>query len=105
MSYYPIELDKSRNFKYGMRALDRIEKKLKVNIAKLNMENLSIEETTTLIWAGLVHEDKTLTVDRVMDLIDEYSNMAKVTEAMNKAFEDAFSGGVEQKEVAEETKN
>ena len=105
MSYYPIELDKSRNFKYGMRALDRIEKKLKVNIAKLNMENLSIEETTTLIWAGLVHEDKTLTVDRVMDLIDEYSNMAKVTEAMNKAFEDAFSGGVEPTEVAEETKN
>ena len=31
---------------------------------------------------GISHEDKRiLTVDRVMDLIDEYSNMAKVTEA------------------------
>ena len=26
--YYPIQLDKSRNFRYGMKALDLIEKKM-----------------------------------------------------------------------------
>ena len=26
MSYYPIELDKERTFKFGMKAIDRIEK-------------------------------------------------------------------------------
>lgn len=93
MSYYPIELDKSRNFKYGMRALDRIEKKLKTKISKIDMEDLSIEETTTLIWAGLVHEDRALTVDKVMDLIDEYSSMSKVAEVMMEAFSGAFGIG------------
>ncbi len=102
MSYYPIELDKSRNFKYGMRALDRIEKKLKTKISKLDMENLSIEETATLIWAGLVHEDKNLTVERVMDLIDEHSNMAKVAEVMNEAFSGAFGIGEASTEETEE---
>ncbi len=32
MSYYPIELDKVRNLKYGMRAIDLIEKKNLVSL-------------------------------------------------------------------------
>ena len=28
MSYCPIQLDKARNFKYGMKAISLIEKKL-----------------------------------------------------------------------------
>ena len=105
MSYYPIQLDKARNFKYGMRALDRIEKKLKTKIATLDMDNLSMEETATLIWAGLVHEDKSLTVENVMDLIDDYSTLPEVAEIMNKAFESTFGTKDATDEVTEKEKN
>ena len=58
-----------------------------------------MEETATFIWAGLAHEDKNLTPERVMDLIDEYSSLPKITKAMQKAVIDAFGGD----EVAEES--
>jgi hypothetical protein len=105
MSYYPIQLDKARNFKYGMRALDRIEKKLKTKIALLDMGSLSMDETATLIWAGLVHEDSKLTVENVMDLIDDYSTLPEVTAIMNEAFETTFGTKETTEEVTEEEKN
>lgn len=98
MSYYPIQLDKVRNFRYGMKALHLIEKKLKKPISKIDMENLTMEETAIMIWAGLVHEDKDLTPEKVMDLVDEYSNIKTVVEAMGKAFQSAFGDPQEVKE-------
>lgn len=91
--FTPVKLDKTRNFRYGMKALNIIEKVLKKNLATLNFEEMSIEETATIIWAGLVHEDKELTVDKVMDLIDEYSSLNEVSESMGKAFVQAFGDG------------
>lgn len=94
MSYYPIELDKVRNLKYGMRAISLIEKKYKkpmMKIEGINNGELSMEDYATLIWAGLVHEDKSLTPDKVMDLIDEYSSLKKVSEAMWNALNEVFA--------------
>ena len=78
MSYYPIQLDKVRNFKYGMKALSLVEKKFKKPINKVDMDNMTMEEAAILIWAGLTHEDKSLTPDKVMDLVDEHSNLPAV---------------------------
>lgn len=88
--YTPVEMDKTRNFRYGMKALSLIEKKFNKPIAKINMQDFTIEESAVLIWAGLVHEDKELTVEKVIDIIDEKGNFQEVIEAMNKAMEDAF---------------
>lgn len=99
--YQPIRLDKTRNFKYGMKAISLIEKKLKTPIGKVDMNNLTMEDTATIIWAGLVHEDKDLTPDKVMDLIDEYSDVQTVIEAMEEALQAAFGA----KEGDEEGKN
>lgn len=90
MSYTPIELDKSRNFRFGMKAIHLIEKKLKKNISKIDFDNLTMEELATVMWAGLVHEDKDLTPEKVMDLVDEYSNLQTVAEVMSQAFQDSF---------------
>lgn len=90
MSYHPIQLDKMRNFRYGMKALHLIEKKLKKPISKIDMENLTMEETAIIIWAGLQHEDKDLTPEKVMDLVDEHTNLKTVIEAMGEAFQNAF---------------
>lgn len=91
--YTPIELDKIRNFRYGMKAIDYIEKKFKKNIGKINLEELTMEQTATIICAGLVHEDSKLTPGRVMDLIDEKGNLQEVLEVMAKAFGESFNGG------------
>lgn len=103
MSFYPIQLDKMRNFKYGMKALHLIEKKLKKPIAKIDMENLTMEDAATLIWAGLQHEDKDLTPEKVMDLVDEYSSLPAVMQAMGEAFASAF--GIDKPGEKEEAKN
>lgn len=90
--YFPIELDKSRNFKYGMRAISLVEKKFKKPISQVDMSSLTMEEMATIIWAGLAHEDNKLTVDRVMDLIDEHSSVTKVFEVAGEALNKAFNG-------------
>ena len=100
MSFYPIQLDKMRNFKYGMKALHLIEKKLEKPIAKIDMENLTMEDAAVIIWAGLQHEDKDLTPNKVMDLVDEYSNIPAVMQAMGEAFAAAFGA-----DAPEEAKN
>ena len=100
MGYYPIELDKTRNFRYGMRAISNIEKKFKKPMGQIDMNNMTMEDAATIIWAGLVHEDSNLTPTKVMDLIDDYSDIGTVMGAMNNAFESAFGkneGGVEGK--------
>lgn len=99
--YTPIELDKARNFKYGMRAISLAEKKFKKPISKVDMDSLTMEEMATIIWAGLVHEDKNLTSDRVMDLVDQYSNVTKVFETAGEALDKAFNG----EEIEETGKN
>lgn len=90
MSFYPIQLDKSRNLRYGMKALSLVEKKLGKPVAKIDMNNLTMEDAAIMIWAGLAHEDPDLTPEKVMDLVDEYSDIQTVFEAMGKAFEAAF---------------
>ena len=97
MSYYPIQLDKSRNFRYGMKAISLIEKKFKKSIMQIegiqNGALLSMNDYATIMWAGLVHEDNKLTPERVMDLVDEYSNLREASQIMWEALNDAF--GVE----------
>lgn len=88
--YTPIQLDKTRNFRYGMKAISHIEKSLHTNISKIDFDNLSMEQTAIIVWAGLVHEDKELTPEKVIDLIDEHSSIAKVVDVMGKAFAEAF---------------
>lgn len=88
--FYPVRLDKMRNFRYGMRALSLIEKKLKKPVSKIDLDNLTMEDMAIMIWAGLAHEDKDLTPDKVMDLVDEHSTISAIAEAMSEAFQAAF---------------
>jgi len=103
MGYTPITLDKVRNFRYGMKAISMIEKKLKTKVSKMDFDAMSMEDLATVIWAGLAHEDKNLTPDKVMNLVDEYSNVQAVVEVMGQAFNEAF--GTEVTEEKAESKN
>lgn len=101
MSYYPITLDKERNFRYGMKALSLLEKKFKKPIGEIDMNVLSIDEIATIFWAGLTHEDAELTIDKVMDLVDSYSTLGEVLPVMLEAMQGAFGSTIEFAERAE----
>jgi hypothetical protein len=88
--FTPIQLDKTRNLRYGMKAVSLIEKKMDTSIGKVDFSNITMEQIAIILWAGLVHEDDNLTPDIIMDLVDEYSSVPKVTDIMNQALTDAF---------------
>lgn len=98
--FYPIKLDKMRNFRYGMKAISLIESKFRKPIARIDMDNLTMQEIAIFIWAGLVHEYKDLTPEKVMDLIDNHSTLPDVLEVMGEAIKGAFG-----KEEGKEEKN
>lgn len=85
-----IELDKARNLRYGMNALVKVEELTGKSITKLDLENLSMKDLRTILFAGLYHEDRELTPEKVGELIDEHSNIAAVAEKLGEAFTVAF---------------
>lgn len=85
-----------RNFRYGMKALHQIEKTLDIRVMRLDINDLSLYQLAVLLWAGLSHEDATLTPESVMDLVDDHSNISEITEIMGKAFTSAFGSGGEE---------
>jgi len=96
-----IELDRPRNLRYGINALIKVEEMTGRTISKLDLENISMKDLRTILYAGLYHEDKDLTPDRVGALIDDYSNISAIGEKLGEAFNVAFNGGNEKN--AEET--
>jgi hypothetical protein len=84
-AFVPIQLDKMRNLRYGMKALSKIEDSLNTPLAKIDMNCMTQRQLATFIWAGLEHEDKELTPDSVMDLIDDYSDIQVVADLLTKA--------------------
>ena len=104
MSYYPIELDKERAFRFGMKAINKIEKHFKKPVMKIEgMQNgtLTMDEYAILFHAGLMHEDKELTPNKIMDLIDEHSTVGKVSKVFWAAFNEEFKTGSEGEEKVE----
>lgn len=95
--YTPVQMDKVRNFRYGMKAISFVEKKLGKPVGKIDFENMTMEDTATVILAGLIHEDNTLTTDKLMDIIDEKGNFDEVIAAMEVAFNESFGAGTQGK--------
>ena len=85
-----IELDKARNLRYGMNALVKVEELIGKPITKLDLENISMKDLRSILYAGLYHEDKELTSESVGNLIDEYSNITAIAEKLGEAFNIAF---------------
>lgn len=92
-----IELDRPRTLRYGMNALVKIEELTGKTISKLDLENISIKDLRTKVYAGLFHEDKNITPKSVADLIDEYSELQTVANKLGEAMTLAFGKGNEQR--------
>lgn len=85
-----IQLDKIRNLRYGMKALETIEDLTGRPVSQLDLTNLRMKDLKSIVYAGLSHEDPELTPDSVVTLIDEYSDIQTVAEAVGKAMTAAF---------------
>lgn len=102
----PIELGgKTRNLRYDFNALVALEDKLGVPISKIGevlTGSVSVKNLRTLIWAGLIHEDRGLTQKKVGEWID-FSMLSDVIVKFTEAFEAAFPDAGDEKNVESPT--
>lgn len=93
-----VKLDKVRHMKLTNKAMKMLEKTFKANISEVlkRMDSLSIDEMTTIIHAGLIHEDKDLNYDVVEELLDEHCTLGDMLKLIVEAFKLAM--GVEEEE-------
>lgn len=93
----PIKLDKERNLKYGFGAMIAIEDLTGKGFLELvsemkNPKKLKIKTVRDILWAGLVHEDETLTPNDVTRILDNADDIQNLIIKINEAFGTAFSG-------------
>lgn len=83
-----IELDKVRHLKFNLNALILAEKTTGKKMAELgNTEGgFDMEFLRAMMYAGLKHEDKKLTLEDVGDMID-FNNLEEVTNKLNEAMQ------------------
>ena len=91
MKDYILDLDKPRELRFGFKATRAIRQKF----GDRNVEsllNIKVDEMPILAWAGMKWDDKTLTVDKVEDLLDDAIpkkyTILRVTEIVLEAFSD-----------------
>jgi hypothetical protein len=87
----PIKLDKMRNLFYGMGAIKLIENTVGKPLAEIPQgSKMTAEHKAIFLWAGLCHEDDQLTPEKVIELVDEYSNYFEAIETMNRAILESY---------------
>lgn len=80
-----IELGgKERNLFYNLNSLEIIEDITGQSLDKVT-KNVNMKTLKVLVYAGLVHEDKELTLDAVGEMIG-FGDIQRVSEAIGKAF-------------------
>jgi hypothetical protein len=83
--YIPYQLDRIRNVRLSLGALSLAEETLNKSLSQVVADGMRIKQTATILWAGMQHEDKELTPDKVIELIDEYSSLPEANEMLFKA--------------------
>lgn len=86
----PIQIDKKRHLKFDLNAFAELEELYgDINTAFEAIQKGSIKAIRAMLWAGLVHEDRSLTLEQVGSMID-MSNINEVVSAISKAISEAL---------------
>lgn len=80
-----IELDKERHLRFDLNAYAAFEKETGVEMFDLEGK-FSATVIRALLWASLLHEEKTLTLEQVGAMVHA-GNMVYVQQQINKAYE------------------
>jgi predicted homoserine dehydrogenase-like protein len=98
----PLTLDKPRTLKYDLNAFAELEEIYgSMEQAFAAMQSGSMKAARTLLWAGLLHEEESLTPRKVGALVT-LDNMEPVMDAISSALLDAMpaSEDVSEQEAA-----
>lgn len=87
MKMVQIEMDKTRVLKFGVKAFVEIEKVLDTKLENIDFDRQ--ETIYALVYAGLVHQDRKLTLEKIYNIVD--GMIEKKMEEENIAFMDAFA--------------
>lgn len=79
-----ITLDKPRRLLFNLNAMAAYERETGKNFLDLPKENVSATLLRTLLWAGLMHEDKSLTIEQVGAFMDS-DNMVAIQDKIVEA--------------------
>ncbi len=88
-----IKLDKVRHLLFDFKALRIAEKQIfsdwgeKISVTKVLGPDITVTDLTTLLWAALVHEDPSLTLDQISVLL-HLNNIEYVAAKVEEAFRD-----------------
>lgn len=99
MIFTPVQLDKMRNIVLGFKALQEFKNITGKSLTKIDFEgdDVEVESIVPIIfYAGLKHEDKDLTVDKTIELLDIHLGIKDAIAMIPKIMEDAF-GKMEEK--------
>ena len=67
----PIQLDKERHLRFTLYGARKLKQAVGIDVLKgFNLGDMGVEELTAFIFACLVWEDDTLTLDAVSKMID-----------------------------------
>ena len=69
MKNYILDLDKPRKLRFGFKAIRMIRDKFG-NRSVDQLMNIKVDEIPVLAWAALKWDDKSLTLEKVEDLLD-----------------------------------
>lgn len=102
MSY--IKLDREREVRIRNKAISQIEKRYKKSFIQIMQEGLAItaDEYIFILYVGMKHEDGSLTLEKVEDLVDEYTTMDKVQNAVTEASFEAYGTTEEEATASQE---
>ncbi|URZ16859.1 hypothetical protein [Clostridium felsineum] len=83
-----INLDKERHLKFNLNSFRKLEALTGYKITQMSelMQEMSAELITQLLYVGLMHEDKELTMDAVGELVD-MDNLDYVANCLMQAVE------------------
>lgn len=82
---FPLELGgKTRNVKFDLNAFIELEDKHgSIDLALEELDKGNIKAIRTILWAGLLHEDDTLTEKQIGKWVD-FANLGEVAEGLGK---------------------
>lgn len=84
-----IILDKSRQLRFTTNALILLEELMQKPITKLDFNNVGLKDIRMIIYCGLKHEDKNLTLEKTGELLD-YSDLESISKVLGEALSNSF---------------
>ena len=91
----PITLDKPRTLRFDLNAFAELEEKFgSMDAAFHAMQKGSLKAARSLLWAGLLHEDETLTERKVGGMVT-LANMSGIMDSITSALTAAMPDGDE----------